>query len=213
LVEIIKIDPVNPEPEKIAVAAAVINSGGVIGYPTETVYGIGCCVHHEEAVRRIYELKKRVKHKPLSVIIADRNQLCDLVEGISPIAERLMQAFWPAPLTLIFNASLSLGAVLLAHGNTIGIRIPASQICLDLLRQSGTAIVSTSANLSGKPDARTAGQVIESFGAKLDLIIDGGATPRSAPSTVVDTTSLQPKLVRVGAISEDEIKTSFHKLS
>jgi L-threonylcarbamoyladenylate synthase len=203
--EIIKINQEKPEPERIARAAAAITSGGVISYPTETVYGIGCSIHHQAAIQRIYELKKRETNKPLSLIVADREQLQDIVLEISPIAEQLIQAFWPGPLTIIFQAAPTLNPILLGQGKSVGIRIPDNRICLDLLRQSATAIVSTSANLSGSPAPTTVKEVIASVGAVLDLIIDGGPTLGSVPSTVVDTTGPEPVICRVGTITENEI--------
>lgn len=205
MVKIIKVNPENPEPERIARATEVIVGGGVIGYPTDTVYGLGCSVNHQAAIQRIYELKKRDITKPLNLIIADVEQLHGLVLEISPTAQRLIQAFWPGPLTLIFKAAPSLNQALLGHGNTVGIRIPDSRICLELLRQSGAAIISTSANLSGGPEPITAEEVIESFATKIDLVIDSGPSPGTVPSTVVDTTGSQPIIRRVGVISENQI--------
>ena len=131
---------------------------------------------------------------------------------ISVSAYALIEEFWPGPLTLIFNASQKVSKTLLASGNTIGIRIPACAICLDLLKQNKEAMVSTSANMSGKQDLQTAEQVIKELGSKIDLIIDVGSTPASIPSTVIDTTVEPPKLIRTGSISEDKIKTILTKI-
>lgn len=206
VLKVIKINPDKPEPDRIAKSAQVIIGGGVIGYPTETVYGLGCNIYCDKAVQRVFKLKKRKARKPLSVIIANRDQLNDLVLAISPIAEKLIQAFWPGPLTLIFKAAPALSQALLAKGSTIGVRIPGNPICLGLLKQCGTAIVSTSANLSGDLNPVTAEQVIESFGSKLDLVIDGGPAQGQVPSTVVDTTEGRPIIRRVGAISKEQIE-------
>lgn len=211
MIQIVKINPRNPEPEKILLAAEVINAEGVIGYPTETVYGIGSSINYESAIRRIYEIKKREQQKPLSIIIGEPSKLRDLVLEVSPTAERLIQAFWPGPLTLVFAAAPSLNPLLLAGGNTVGIRVPGSKICLELLKKCNEAIVSTSANISGTPEAKTATDVLDSFAEKLDLIIDGGPSQDSIPSTVVEVIGSRPIIRRVGVISEKEIHDALEQ--
>jgi len=205
--KILKINPVEPEADLIGQAARVLQSGGVIGYPTETVYGIGCNAFDAEAVNRIIQLKQRDRSKAMILIAADLLQISDLVESIPESAERLMENFWPGPLTMVFKSSQFLKDFAFRKSKTIAVRIPDCAICLSLLKACDFPIVSTSANRSGQPDATTADELISTFGTDLDLIIDGGRTPSKAPSTVVDLTKNPPRILREGIISVLEINT------
>jgi L-threonylcarbamoyladenylate synthase len=207
MTEIIKIDPVTPEPEAISTAAKILIDGGVIGYPTETVYGIGCSAFNAQAVNRIYDLKNRDKSKAFILIAADIIQISDLVETIPPTAERLIDNFWPGPLTIVFNSSSRLQEFAFRKSKTIAVRIPDCKICQALLTVCGFPIVSTSANKSGEPATTNANDVLSVFGEQLDALIDGGTTPSVLPSTVVDITKSPARIVRKGAISALEIKT------
>jgi len=203
--EILKIDPIHPEDDLIAIAAQLLQKGGVIAYPTETVYGIGCSAFNAEAVNRIYRLKNRDPSKALILIAADIIQISELVETIPEQAEKLIESFWPGPLTLVFKASSRLQEFAFRKSKTIAVRIPDCAICLALLKSCGFPLVSTSANLSGEPEATTAKEVADTFGDQLDMIIDGGRTPSRAPSTVVDITRTPVRIIREGAISALEI--------
>jgi L-threonylcarbamoyladenylate synthase len=205
--DVLKIDPNRPEEDLIGIAAKVLQNGGVIGYPTETVYGIGCSVFNAEAVSRIYDLKNRDRSKALILIAADALQIGDLVEEIPDDAEHLMDNFWPGPVTIVFKASPRLQEFAFRKSKTIAIRIPDSVICLALLKACGFPIVSTSANRSGEPAGTSALEVIHTFSESLDLIIDGGVTPSKIPSTVVDVTRSPARVIREGAVSILEINT------
>jgi L-threonylcarbamoyladenylate synthase len=207
MAELLKINPLAPEDDLIGRAARVLQNGGVIGYPTETVYGIGCNIFSPAAVKRIYQMKKRETDKAFILIAADIIQIKDIVAEIPETAERLMDNFWPGPLTMVFKASPSLATTEFRRVKTIAVRIPDCAICLALLKACGYPIVSTSANLSGQPAATTAQEVISPFNDYLDLIVDGGKTPSDIPSTVVDLTKSPVKIVREGAISKLEINT------
>lgn len=204
---ILKINPIEPEADLIGQAAKVLQSGGVIGYPTETVYGIGCNAFDAEAVNRIFQLKQRDRGKAMILIAADLLQISDLVESIPESAEKLMENFWPGPLTMVFKSSQFLKDFAFRKSKTIAVRIPDCAICLSLLKTCDFPIVSTSANRSGEPDATTAEELISTFHNDLDLIIDGGRTPSKAPSTVVDLTRNPPRILREGIISVLEINT------
>ncbi len=210
--EIIKINPKQPEDDLISRAARILQKGGVIGYPTETVYGIGSSLFVSEAVDRIYALKNRDHSKALIVIAADAIQIGDLVEEIPDAAERLMENFWPGPLTLVFRASKELRDSPFRRSHTIAIRIPDCSICLSLIKSCGFPIISTSANRSGELPATTAAQVAEMFGDQLDLIIDGSDMLSTTPSTVVDVTRLPVRVLREGAISKLEIDTVLESI-
>ncbi len=205
--ETIKINPRQPEDDLINWVVRVLRKDGVIGYPTETVYGIGSNIFSAAAVDRIYNLKNRDRSKALIVIAADILQVGDLVEEIPEAAERLMENFWPGPLTMVFRASGELMGSPFQRSHTIAIRIPDCPICLALLKSSGFPIISTSANRSNEPPAVTAEQVNEKFGDQLDLIIDGSETLSTTPSTVVDVTRLPVRVLREGAVSRLEIDT------
>ncbi|HNY89906.1 MAG: Threonylcarbamoyl-AMP synthase [bacterium ADurb.Bin431] len=205
--ETIKINSKQPEDDLISRAVRILRKDGVIGYPTETVYGIGSNIFSAAAVDRIYNLKSRDRSKALIVIAADIIQVGDLVEEIPEAAERLMENFWPGPLTMVFRASRELVGSPFHRSHTIAVRIPDCPICLALLKSSGFPIISTSANRSNEPPAVTAEQVNEKFGDELDLIIDGSETLSTTPSTVVDVTRLPVRVLREGAISRLEIDT------
>jgi L-threonylcarbamoyladenylate synthase len=207
MTHLLQIHPRHPEEDLIARAARVLQNNGVIGYPTETVYGIGSNIYSSEAVRRIYRLKQRDQSKALIVIAADVLQISDLVSDLPEAAERLMENFWPGPLTLIFNASAEFQHSAFRKAKTVAIRIPDSPLCLSLIKTCGFPIVSTSANISGQEPATTAQEVVSAFGQQLDLIIDGGPSPSRVPSTVVDVTRSPVRIVRDGAISRLEIDT------
>ena len=164
----------------------MLNSGGVIIFPTETVYGIGALLTKEEAVKRIYEIKKRSPDKPLQVLIADPKQAEALAQEISKKAQELMGKYWPGPLTLIFKA---------ASGNSVGIRMPKHDWLLKLIKKTGP-LAASSANLSGEPDPVSAGEVkIEA-----DLLVDGGKCQLGEASTVVDVSVDPPLILREGKI-------------
>ncbi len=207
MADVLKINPQDPEEDLIGRAARVLKSGGVIGYPTETVYGIGCNIFHPTAVSRIYQIKKRSLDKAFILIAADVLQVRDIVAEIPENAERLLENFWPGPLTIVFKASASLAHTEFRRVKTIAVRIPDSAICLSLLKHCGFPIVSTSANASGQPAATNTQDVIAQFEKELDLIIDGGPTPGAVPSTIVDVTKSPARIVREGAITTLEINT------
>lgn len=204
---ILRINPRKPDPQLIIQAAKVLIGGGIIGYPTETVYGIGCNAFNAAAVDRIYELKGRDRGKAMIVIAGDILQVRELVKEIPPAAEKLIDNFWPGPLTIIFHAAERMNAVFRGAHNTIAVRIPDSRISLSLIRQTGFPLISTSANCAGQPPSTTAEEVAAVFGSQLDLIIDGGPTPAKMPSTVVDVTRVPVRIVRQGAVSALEIRT------
>ncbi len=205
--KILKINPHNPEAELISNVGRILQNGGVIGYPTETIYGIGCDAFNRVAVNRIYALKNRDHSKAMILIAADILQVRYLVEEIPESAKILADNFWPGPLTMVFLASTNLQDFAARTSKTIAIRIPDYPICLALLKTCGFPIVSTSANISNRPAATTAHTVYEQFGDQLDCIVDGGPSPSDVPSTVIDITKEPVHIIRKGAISSLEINT------
>ncbi|MFN3682040.1 MAG: L-threonylcarbamoyladenylate synthase, partial [Nitrospira sp.] len=178
--------------------ARVIARGGMVGVPTETFYGLAVNPFDPLAVTRLIHAKGRADGKPILVLIGEQAQLTQVTDSITPAAARLMEAFWPGPLTILFPAKPSLPAVLTAGTGTIGVRLTSCLVLQGLLRSVGP-VTGTSANRSGAPPATTAAQVVEAMGETVDLIIDGGPTPGGAPSTVVEIQE-SVRIVRKGAV-------------
>ncbi len=185
--------------------ADCIRSGGVVVYPTETVYGIGADPFNSSAFERIFSLKGRETEKGLILLIRGRRDLDALVADVSRAAELLMDAFWPGPLTLIFPASPNLPAHLLGPTSTIALRMSDAPVASSLLQHAGRPVTSTSANRSGQPPARSAREAFDDLGSDVDLILDGGTAPDSRPSTLVDVSVPHPRILRPGRIAETDI--------
>jgi L-threonylcarbamoyladenylate synthase len=182
----------------------ILQIGGVIAFPTDTVYGLGADAFNPKAVERIYEIKNRPKHRQLPLLIADVERLMTLADPIPEIAWFLARRFWPGGLTLVLPKTDSL-PVYLAPGPTIAVRVPNHPVCLALIQRLGNPIIGTSANISGEPPALTADEVRQQLGGKIDFIINGGKCPGGKESTVVDVTHESPTILRQGIIPSDEI--------
>ena len=200
-----KIDLAHPQRSVLAEAARVIRSGGLIVYPTETLYGIGANAVDANAVRRVSEAKKRKEAKPIPLIVHSREVLEVLVERISPSAEALMKAFWPGPLTLVFLSSSRVPDEVTKGSGTVGVRIPSSTLCLELLAQCGGPLTATSANISGETVLRTVPEIREALSSGVNLYLDAGELPLSMPSTVLDVAGDVPRLLRDGAVPIEQI--------
>jgi L-threonylcarbamoyladenylate synthase len=202
---VIKISPEKLETQKILLIAQALRKGAVIAYPTDTFYGLGADCRSSPALQRIYQIKKRQPLKPMPVLVSDIHQVKALAAEIPPIFDRLADAFWPGPLTLVLKAARGLPSVLTGQNQTIGMRLPAVAWLRELVKQTGSPIVATSANLSGEREIDSAESVIQQFQHRVDLIVDGGRTPGGRPSTVVDVSGDPPLIVRAGTIPEAEI--------
>jgi len=187
-------------------AVEVLNNGGIVAFPTETFYGLGARFDKEVSLKRLYELKKRPEEKPMPLIIGERKLLSMIAEPVNETAELLMDKFWPGPLTLILPAIDGLSSYLTAGTGTVAIRIPGESFALYLAKEAGFPITATSANPSGMPPAGTADAVIKYFGEKIDLIIDGGKTAGGLPSTIVDVTNKEIKILREGVIKRSALE-------
>ena len=206
--KVLKIDPQNIDSEKIKKAAQVIKRGGIVAFPTETVYGLAADFFNKQAVDRIFEVKKRPKDKPLSVQIEDITYLEKLACDVPALAYQLAGKFWPGPLTLVLPARRSLGVGGKAkERGTIGVRIPDNKIARSLIKESATALVAPSANFSGEPAAKTAQELMHSFDGLIEMVIDSGPVELGMPSTVVDLTVSPYKILREGAISRKDIRS------
>jgi L-threonylcarbamoyladenylate synthase len=194
----------NNTDEAVSKAIDVLHSGGIIAYPTETFYGLGVKFDMPDALKRLYELKKRPHEKAMPVIIGDCRFLPEAVDeewlkNIPLTARSLMDEHWPGPLTLLFPAKEGLSEHLTAGTGRIAVRVPGESFALCLAKKAGFPITATSANISGMPPAEDAEAVIKYFGNSIDLLIDGGSTPGGLPSTIVDISEGRIKIVREGA--------------
>jgi L-threonylcarbamoyladenylate synthase len=180
-------------------AAERILKGGIIAYPTETLYGLGARYDDESALARLYDLKQRPRAKTMPLIIGDRRALELLTSDLSDAALRIIEAFWPGPLTIIFRPGKSLSGFITSDTG-VAVRMPGESFALRLAREVGLPITSTSANVSGLPPARDAATVAAYFGSGLDLIVDGGKSPGDAPSTIIDVTGDKVRLLREGPV-------------
>jgi L-threonylcarbamoyladenylate synthase len=180
----------------------VLLAGGLVAFPTDTVYGLGALASDEEAVASIFRAKARPLEKAIPVLVAGWSAVEGIAEPTSP-AERLARAFWPGPLTIVLRRSAGLSDRLWASG-TVGVRAPNHPVTLAILREAG-ALATSSANRSGEPSLRIATDVHTSLKGRVNLIVDGGATPGGEPSTVVDCTGEAPVLLREGPVSLDAI--------
>jgi L-threonylcarbamoyladenylate synthase len=183
---------------RIAAAAAALRRGGVIAYPTETLYGLGALAGDAAAVSRLVAAKGWPEDKPLPLLAADAGQV-EAVALLDPLARRLAAAFWPGPLTLVLPARPGLHPAIAGTG-AVGVRVTSHPVAAALARQAGGALVATSANLAGEPAAARAEDLAPALVARIDLVLDGGPTPGGPPSTVVALQGGRPVLLRAGAV-------------
>ncbi|HEX9990235.1 MAG TPA: L-threonylcarbamoyladenylate synthase [Chloroflexia bacterium] len=192
-------------PETWRLAAQAIAEGGVVAFPTDTVYGIGCDPYSVAAINAIYQIKGRAHQKALPLLLSGRERLAQVAGVLPDAAARLGEHFWPGALTLVVPRATGLPGEL-GGGDTIAVRVPAHDELRAFIEACGGALASTSANLSGQPDALDAGQVAGYFGESIDIIVDGGRVQGGVPSTVVDCTVEPPAILRQGAVSEAAIR-------
>jgi L-threonylcarbamoyladenylate synthase len=199
-VNVIKVDPENPDESALLEAAEAVLRGGVIAFPTDTLYGLGCSLFDVSAVEMVARLKRRDPSLAVISLIPEPRQVYGLAGEVGDIAERLMARFWPGPLSLIFQAAPIVPARVRGAGGTVALRCPRDTLCQRLLDRIGGPVVSSSANLSGQRPAETADEVVRIFGNQLDLVIDGGPRHGGLPSTLVDVSGTRPRLLRRGVI-------------
>ncbi|MDF2676233.1 MAG: threonylcarbamoyl-AMP synthase [Bacillota bacterium] len=205
--KIVRIEKNNNAQEIISEAAKIINDGGLVVFPTETVYGIGADALNDDAVDKIFKAKGRPQDNPLIVHISSMDELNNLVSEIPEKAKKLSEAFWPGPLTLILKKSKIMSDKITAGLDTVAVRYPSNEIALQLIKISGKPIAAPSANTSGKPSPTEASHVIEDLMGKVDMIIDGGSTYIGLESTVIDMTSDIPMILRPGGITKEDVES------
>jgi L-threonylcarbamoyladenylate synthase len=201
----LKVNGEKPEKSIIRAAAEIIRKGGLVAFPTETVYGLGADALNPRAVLRIYRAKDRPLDNPLIVHIADRKDIYKLAEDVPSAADELMN-FWPGPLTLVLRASRIVPRETTGGLETVAIRMPNHKVALALIRESGVPIAAPSANLAGRPSPTTALHVKQDLEGRIDMILDAGPTRIGVESTVLDLTSKPPQVLRPGGLPFEELR-------
>ena len=187
-------------------AVKILKKGGIIAYPTETFYGLGVDAINKKSVERLYKLKERDTLKPIPILIGNLSMLGLVVKEIPEVAEKLIKRFWPGPLTIIFYASTNIPSLLTANTQKIGVRISSNPIAQKILKLFASPITATSANISLGISATSPKEIIDYFGDKVDMILDGEKLESTHPSTVIDITVSPPQIVREGIIPRETIE-------
>ena len=203
---ILHISPTDPDPEAIRQAAEILRRGGLVAFPTETVYGLGADVLNLDAVRKVFEAKGRPPDNPLIVHIASSKQLDDIVDEIPEQGKLLANAFWPGPLTLVMKRTILISDLVTANLDTVAVRMPNHPVPLAMIQALGEGIVGPSANLSGRPSPTTGQHVYDDLRGRVDLILDAGPTAIGLESTVVDVTVEPPTILRLGGLTKERIE-------
>ena len=209
--KIVRVNPEHPHEEDLVPVAAAARNGEPVVFPTDTVYGVGANALLEEAAREIFRVKERNADKPLILLVADpgdvHGYIADLTDSaLTERAAGLIAEYWPGPLTLIFRKAPVVPPVVTAGGDTVGVRCPNNPVARALIRLAGVALATTSANLGGRPSPKDATEAADNLRGRVAYIVDAGPSKLGVESTVLDLSSDEPRLVREGYISWDEIK-------
>jgi L-threonylcarbamoyladenylate synthase len=204
--DVLRVSPETPERESIAQAAAVLHAGGLVAFPTETVYGLGANALDAAAVSRIFEAKGRPASNPLILHVAEAAQAQLVVAAWPESGARLAERFWPGPLTLVLPRGGAIPHIVTAGGPTVAVRVPAHSVAQALLKTAGLPIAAPSANRSSGVSPTRAEHVVRDLGGRVDMILDAGPTPGGLESTVLDLTTLPPRLLRPGLVAPGEIE-------
>jgi tRNA threonylcarbamoyl adenosine modification protein (Sua5/YciO/YrdC/YwlC family) len=209
----LRIHPDEPESHLVLRVVHALEAGDVVSLPTDTFYGLAVDPVNLRAVDRIYELKTRARHKPLSLLIEDAAQGYELARSLDGAFDRLAERFWPGPLTLVVKAGSKLPLRVTANTGNVALRVPDSTLCRAVVHELGLPITATSANLQGLPECTYAGCVREQFGDKIPLIVDAGPTARNVGTTIVDLSDGAEAwtILREGAIPTHEIALALHR--
>jgi len=207
------VDPQSPQRDAIREAAHWILNGAIVAVPTDTLYGLAVDPFRSDAVRRLFAVKGRPADRAVPLIAADAAQVTEQLAPLPPPAARLAQRFWPGPLTVLVAASAALAREVDGGTGTVGVRVPNHGVARAIAEACGRPITATSANISGEPATANPDDVERMLGDRIDLLIDTGPLAGGLPSTIVDVTSGEPRLVRAGAVGWDEIERCLHGLS
>ncbi len=206
---VITVDAASPDPTLVAEAAAVLRGGGLVAFPTETVYGLGAHALDARAVERIFEAKGRPASDPLIVHVADSGDLDQLVRVVPAAARDLARRFWPGPLTLVLPKQSRVPAAVTAGLDTVAVRLPSHPVARALLLAAGVPIAAPSANLFSRPSPTSAAHVLEDLDGRIDVVVDGGSTTVGVESTVLDLTSDPPAVLRPGGITLEALRAAI----
>lgn len=201
----------NSNYEKLKEPAKIIQNGGIVVFPTETVYGIGTNGLNKDAVKKLYEIKQRPFNKPISLLVNSIDMIEQIAKDITDLEYSLIKEFFPGPLTLILKKKDIVTNIVTANSNTIGIRMPENKIALKLIEYAGIPIATPSANISGKPSGTVLNNIMKEFNEKVDYFIDGGPSKIGLASTIVQVVDNVPKILRRGSISEQQINDFCYK--
>ncbi len=201
---VIQVDPKHPDPAAIKEAAGTLKRGGLVAFPTETVYGLGANLEDPQAIQELYRVKQRPFDKQVTLAIPDPGVVGSYGVEVSDFSKMLMERFWPGPLTLVLSRKGS---------SPLGFRMPKHPVALELLKEAQVPVAVPSANLSGHPPPRTAEEVLRDLSDQIDLLLDGGLTPLGLESTVLDLSGPCPLILRRGAMAEaiEELLSSLEK--
>jgi L-threonylcarbamoyladenylate synthase len=209
---VLRVNSQRPESDTIRLAASLIRKGGLVAFPTETVYGLGADAFNPRAVRQLFKAKKRPLDNPPIVHVAYSQDVYQLAKEVPPAAQRLMEQFWPGPLTLILKRSDLLPDVTVAGLDTIAVRMPRHEVALAMIRESDCPVAAPSANLAGKPSPTSAEHVLTDLDGRVDAVLDAGPTVVGVESTVLDMTVDQPEVLRPGGTSYESLKSFLGKV-
>ncbi len=207
-----KVDSQTPDPKKVRVAADLIKKGGLVAFPTETVYGLGADALNPRAVMSLFEAKQRPLDNPPIIHVGNARDVSKLVKEVSDTAERLMETFWPGPLTLIFHRSEVVPSVTVAGLDTVAIRMPKHNVALALIKESGCPIAAPSANLAGRPSPTSAEHVMADLDGRIDAVLDAGPTNIGVESTVLDLTVDPPQVLRPGGTPYEALQEALGRV-
>ncbi|MHA1814539.1 MAG: L-threonylcarbamoyladenylate synthase [Candidatus Heimdallarchaeaceae archaeon] len=202
---IIKINPNSIDGEIISRAVSLLDQGEIIGFPTDTVYGVAGDIFNEVAIDSIYSLKNRPTNKPINALVSSEKQLKMIVESIPSNAESLIEKFWPGPLTIILKKKTEVSSKVTSGLDTIGVRMPNSRVALEIINKFEKPLATTSANISDRPSTLTADAVYLNFQESLPLIIDSQEEALGIESTIISVVSPKPQILRIGAITKEEL--------
>jgi len=195
--QVIRINKKRPEPNKIDAACNILRSGGLVAFPTETVYGLAAVYDNKEAIDKLYKVKRRPRNKPLTVHISKVDDIEAFECNIPFLIGKLIDKFWPGPLTIVLGLKKKKG--------TLAFRLPENPIAKELIDRTGRPIVAPSANISGRRAPRSARDVLKELDGKIEAVLDGGKTKIGTASTIIDATNFPYKILRKGAISQNDI--------
>ncbi|MBI4265016.1 MAG: threonylcarbamoyl-AMP synthase [Acidobacteria bacterium] len=206
LTEVLRVDPTRPDPEIIARAAGCLRDGGLVAFPTETVYGLGAHARDPDAIRRLFEAKGRPAHDPLIVHVASLEQVEQVAAAVPEMARALAARFWPGPLTLVLPRGDAVPREVTAGLETVGVRVPSHPVARALLEAARLPIAAPSANLFSRPSPTCAAHVLHDLEGRIDMVLDGGPTTVGVESTVIDLTGDVPTVLRPGAVSLEQLQ-------